>query len=101
MNLNSWNKLSDKHKAVLMKVGGGWGARYIGKHWDAADAEGKRVAKAAGNKFSTISDAELKVWTAKLQPMYADWKKTVSAKGHDADALLKDLRETIAKYNKK
>ncbi|MEJ2121303.1 MAG: TRAP transporter substrate-binding protein [Alphaproteobacteria bacterium] len=101
MNLNSWNKLSAKHKAVMMKVGGAWGARYIGKHWDAADDEGKRVAKAAGNKFSTISPAELKVWKAKLQPMYAEWKKTVSAKGNDADALLKDLRETIAKYSKK
>jgi phosphotransferase system HPr-like phosphotransfer protein len=33
--------------------------------------------------------------------MYAEWKKTVSAKGNDADALLKDLRETIAKYSKK
>jgi len=100
MNLNSWNRLSAKHKAVLMKVGGAWGARYIGKHWDAADADGRRLAKANGNKISTISPAELKRWSAKLQPMYASWAKTVKAKGNDPDALLADLRATIAKYSK-
>jgi len=101
MNKNSWNKLSDKHKAVLMKVGGAWGSRFIGKHWDAADTEGRRVAKANGNKITTISPAELKRWKGLLEPMYAEWTKNVKAKGYDAEALLKDLRATIAKYNKK
>jgi TRAP-type transport system periplasmic protein len=102
MNKNSWNKLSPKHQAVLMKVGGGAGARYIGKHWgDDADKIGRAAAIANGNKITTVSASELKRWHTLLQPMYADWTKKVKAKGYDADALLADLRATIAKYSKK
>jgi TRAP-type C4-dicarboxylate transport system substrate-binding protein len=100
MNTNSWNKLSAAHKAVLMKVGGAWGARFIGKHWDAADAEGRRLSVKNGNKIRTIAPAELTRWRAKLQPMHAAWVAAINKKGLDGAALLKDLRATMARHAK-
>lgn len=98
MNKKSWGKLSDAHKAVLNKTGGAWGARFIGKHWDVADALGKKTAEAIGNQISTINPTELKRWREKTQFMADNWVKKANAAGYDGKALLMDLQQTIKKY---
>ena len=65
MNQKSWDNLSEAHKAVLNKVGGAWGSRFIGKGWDAADVVGKKEALDFGNTISTIDPKELARWKEK------------------------------------
>ena len=98
MNKESWSNLSDDHKAVLNKVGGAWGSRFIGKHWDDADTAGKKAAMDNGNTISTIDPAELKRWREKTQFMADDWIKKADEAGYDGKALLMDLQQTIEKY---
>ncbi len=97
MNKKSWEMLSDEHKAALNKVSGHWGSRFIGKHWDAADKAGMKVAESTGNKISTIDPAELKRWSEKIQFITDDWIKKAGAAGYDGKALLEDLKKTIKK----
>ncbi|MAG97413.1 MAG: ABC transporter substrate-binding protein [Rhodospirillaceae bacterium] len=98
MNKAKWNSLSAEHKAVLDKVGGLWGAGYIGERWDHADNVGRGDAKANGNIIQTIAPAELGRWRQKISFMDQDWIKKVNAKGWNGEALLKDLKATMKKY---
>ncbi len=88
----SWAKLSGAHKAALMKAGGAAGAKLIGRGWDDADGKAKKLARDAGDHtISTISPAELKRWSAKLDIIRQTWIKRADAKGHDGKKLLAEL----------
>lgn len=97
MNQKSWNELSAAHKEVLNKVGGAWGSRFIGKHWDDADSAGKKVAQANGNKISTIAPTEFKRWKERTQFMADEWIKKANDAGYDGKAMYQDLQEIIKK----
>ncbi len=98
MNKAKWNSMSAEHKAVLDKLGGLWGAGWIGQRWDDADDVGRGDAKANGNVIQTIDPAELGRWRQKISFMNQDWIKKVNAKGWNGEALLKDLKATMKKY---
>ncbi|MCZ6862243.1 MAG: TRAP transporter substrate-binding protein [Alphaproteobacteria bacterium] len=100
MNKKRWNGLSAKHKAVLNKVGGQWGSRFIGKHWDAADRAGNALAMKVGNKIQTIKPAELARWRAKVQPMYDEWIAKANKAGLNGKALLADLKMVMKQHAK-
>ncbi len=97
MNKKSWNKLSDEHKAVLEKVGGAWGSRFIGKHWDDADTAGMRAAVMTGNSITTIDSEELKRWTPRVKFIRDEWIAKANKAGYDGQALYDDLRKMIKK----
>ncbi len=96
MSMKTWNGLSAKHKAIITKYGGAWGARFMGKHWDAADRAGKAAAKANGNVIATIDPKEYPRWQAKVQFMFDEWIARANKKGVNGKALLDDLRKTVA-----
>ncbi len=98
MNKKKFNSLSAKHQAILMKVGGLSGAKFIGKHWDAADTLGRETALKNGNVIQTIAPAELERWRKKIAFMDAAWIAKIDKKGGNGKALLNDLRATMKKY---
>ena len=95
MNQKSWVNLSEDHKAVLNKVGEGWGSRLIGKSLDAADVLGKKEALDLGNTISTIDPKELERWKEKTQFMVDQWIDRANAAGYDGKALYEDLQATF------
>jgi TRAP-type C4-dicarboxylate transport system substrate-binding protein len=42
---------------------------------------------------------QLKLWKDAAAPLTEEWKKTVAAKGLDAEAIYKDMVDTLKKYN--
>jgi TRAP-type C4-dicarboxylate transport system substrate-binding protein len=100
MNKKKFDSLSAAHRAVLDKVGGFAGAKFIGSRWDDADVHAREVAKSGGNKIQALSGAERDKWRDKVEFMNADWIKKAKALGYDGDKLLADLRAAIKKHAK-
>lgn len=88
----AWNKLSAANKAALMKAGGAAGSKLIGTGWDEADVKAKKLAASNKNGVQMISAAQLKVWRARVQPVYDSWIKKADAQGLDGKALLGELQ---------
>lgn len=99
MNRKAFDRLSPAHQAVLNDKGGMWGAKFIGKRWDDADAIGRKAAVANSNIIQTIADDELERWREKIAFMDDVWIAKANAAGWDGEALLKDLRATMEKYS--
>ena len=67
-----------------------------------ADFERAGVAKLTsepGHEVYTISDAQLTEWKQAAQPVVKSWGDSVRKVGGDPDAILKDLKATLAKHN--
>lgn len=99
MNQAKFGSRSAAHQAVLDKVGGLAGAKFIGKRWDEADDKGREIARADGNTIQIIAADELERWRAKIAFMDAEWIAKVGAQGHDGAALPDDLRATMKTYS--
>ena len=81
------------------------GATWRGSVDDMLDAvaasgyEGIEITNEAGHEVYTISDAQLAEWKLAAQPVVQAWSESVRKVGGDPDAMLKELRDTLAKYN--
>ena len=63
------------------------------------DIEGKDVFKAAGGQLYMLPDAEAAKWVAAVQPIFAEYKKTMVAKGFKAaevDGWLSYIKERLS-----
>ncbi len=98
MNRKKFESLSAAHQAVLTKMGGINGAKFIGARWDEADKRGREGAVANGNTIVSLGGAELEKWRDKIQFMNSDWVKKAKDQGWDGAALLADLRATMKKF---
>jgi TRAP-type C4-dicarboxylate transport system substrate-binding protein len=59
----------------------------------------KLKADTANREVYTISDAQLAEWKKAAEPVVKSWADGVKKGGGDPDAILKDLKATLAKYN--
>ncbi|MFQ5953773.1 MAG: TRAP transporter substrate-binding protein [Kiloniellales bacterium] len=98
MNRDKFESLSAEHQAVLTKMGGINGAKFIGVRWDEADRKAREGAVANGNTVQALGAAELENWRNKIQFMDSDWVKKAKDEGWDGEALLSDLRATMKKF---
>ena len=83
----AWNKLSAANKAALMKAGGVAGSKLIGTGWDEADVEAQKLAAKNKNAVHTISAGQLKLWRARVQPVYDAWIKKADSQGLDGKGV--------------
>ncbi|MDP2620251.1 MAG: TRAP transporter substrate-binding protein [Hyphomicrobiales bacterium] len=98
MNKARYESLAPEHKALIDRFGGGYGAAFIGRHWDEADRAAREEAKVNGEYIHTLAPEELKRWRAKIAFMDGEWIVDMTEQGHDAAALLDDLRKTVSKF---
>jgi len=100
MNKNTWAKLpADVQKAFDANNGEArW--REVGKIWTDSEAGGIAVAEKAGNKHILLTEAQLALFKAKLDPVVQRWIDEVKSKGIDGQALVDQSRALIAKYSK-
>jgi hypothetical protein len=67
-----------------------------------ADFEHAGIAKLKaepGHEVYPITDAQLNEWKTAAGPVVKTWSDAVRKAGSDPDAVLKDLKATLAKYN--
>ena len=52
-----------------------------------------------GHEVYQISDAQLGEWKKSAEPLHQKWAADVSKAGDDPAAIMKDFRDTLAKYH--
>ena len=99
MNQGSYDKLSDENKAVIDahcspewsgKVAAGW-------HEDDMAAKEKLMAD-ENQRFNVPAEEEVAAWITAAAPLTEEWKTEVSAKGHDADAILQAYKDALESH---
>lgn len=101
MNKKSYAKLSPASKKAIDMNSGAAMAAQMGAFWKRDDKPGRDKALKLGNKITVIKGAELAKWRKAVQPVYDDWVKEMTAKGHPGKELLAGAIALIAKYKAK
>jgi TRAP-type C4-dicarboxylate transport system substrate-binding protein len=100
MNKKKWDALSKDVQKVFEEVSKEWISK-TGEGWDKADLEGKEFTLSLGNKIIPLSEAESKLWAFQVEPVIADYAKTLESKGMPGNEYIQFIRESIKKYAKK
>lgn len=101
MNEAKWNSLpKDIQQIFIDNTGEDWW-REVGQIWTDSEKVGIALAEKDGNKHIKLTDAELKAFRDKLEPVVERWVKEVSEKGIDGKKLVAEARAAIAKYDAK
>src|SRR6202165_2007989 len=58
-----------------------------------------KMKAAAGHEVYTITDAQLAEWKKSAEPLEKLWTDNVRKAGRDPDAVMKELKETLAQYH--
>ena len=95
MNLDKWRSLPADLRSVIEAVNNEW-IDVHGNRWDEVDAAGRAYTLERGNKIVSLTETESNRWRQAVQPIIEDYEKTVSAKGLDGKAIVKDLKALIA-----
>ena len=101
MNKAKYESLAPDLKKVIDANGGAEASAWVGKIWDESGTGARKLAVDRGNQFNTIGVDELRKWEQTGQAVVDSWVSEVSAKGHDGQALLKNARELIQKYDQR
>jgi TRAP-type C4-dicarboxylate transport system substrate-binding protein len=100
INKDKYNAMSDgQKKAVDAHCTNEWAGR-IGGEWGEAEFAGRAKIKAMeGHETYTLSADQLALWRKAAEPLEAKWSEDVKKSGVDGAAAMKDLKETLVKYN--
>jgi TRAP-type C4-dicarboxylate transport system substrate-binding protein len=100
MNQAKYDSLpADLKKVIDANSGREWSI-IAGKAFDATVGPNSKDATSRGNKMTVLSDAEYAKLQKASEGVVDEWKKEVTAKGGDGDALLKSAKELLQKYTK-
>jgi TRAP-type C4-dicarboxylate transport system substrate-binding protein len=99
-NKGTYGQMSATQKKVIDDhCTNAWSGR-VASPW--ADFEHLGVAKLKADstrEVYTISDAQLAEWKKAAEPLEKTWADSVRKAGGDPDAIMKDLKASLAKYN--
>ena len=94
MNQGAYDKLPGDMKAVIDANSGPDTAAFLGRAWDAADVKARKSVVADKNQTITVAnEAMLKDLRDRSVEIVDSWKKLATAKGIDAEAALKALKD--------
>lgn len=96
MNKESYAALPDDLKAVIDANSGIDASGWAGQALVIGDAIGREKVAAEGNVIHTLGAAETAEIRSIAAGVTARWIETMTAKGHDGDALVDDARAMIA-----
>jgi len=102
MNKSKWNALSPDFQKVLTEVASEAREKQASL-WDQMDIEGRDLFKSKGGQVISLSDAEVARWIKAVEPVLADYKKSMVSKGYkeaDVDGWVKYIRERIEYWHK-
>jgi TRAP-type C4-dicarboxylate transport system substrate-binding protein len=101
MNKAKYEQMSaGQKKAVDDHCTNEWALR-VAAPWSDYERAGvtKLSADTANREVYTISDAQIGEWKAAAEPVAKAWADSVRKSGGDPDAIMKDLKTTLAKHN--
>jgi TRAP-type C4-dicarboxylate transport system substrate-binding protein len=102
MNKNKWNSLPPDLQKIVTEVADEAREKQAGL-WDQMDIEGRDLFKKGGGEVISLSDAEAGKWIKAVEPVIADYKKSMVSKGHkdaEVDEWLKYIKDRIAYWHK-
>lgn len=100
MNTSKWNAIPAADRKLIQPLMGEALARRSGRGWDAADEKGFAAMQQAKLPMTIADPAFLAEIKAKTDPLEKAWIEKVKAKGIDGAALIKSLRDEIARVSK-
>ena len=75
-----------------------WAGKVAGPWADFEHAGIAKLKAEAGHEVYTLSDAQLAEWKKAAEPLEKSWADNVKKAGGDPDAIMKDLKASLAKY---
>lgn len=99
MNDKTYNRLTPEQKKVIDNNSGAETSAWIANQFKAADERGRAAAAKHGNVIYQLDEAEARRWEEKTRPVVQDWINSVSAKGHDGQALYDAATALVKKYS--
>ena len=100
MNKKFYDGLPADLKKVVQKNTGMNIAGKVGKSYDNIENVFKAKAAKRGNKFVTLSDADVATISKNADKIHQAWVADVTKQGHDGKALLAEAKALIAKHTK-
>lgn len=97
MNLQQWAALPPDIQKVFTDLSHSASA-FCGLTLEDYSNSIQEEEKKAGDEIYVVSHAELAQWTQAVQPIEAEWRETVKAKGMNPDAILGKLKQAAEKY---
>lgn len=101
MNEARWNKLPPEVQKAFTDASDEEWLKEVGRIWTKSEDVGIDMAIKAGNKHIVLTEAEMKAFNAKLEPVVQRWIDDVKAKGIDGATLVREARAAIARHSKK
>ncbi|MEL6752359.1 MAG: TRAP transporter substrate-binding protein [Pseudomonadota bacterium] len=95
MNKAKYNSLPDDLKAVIDANSGVAFSSFAGRVQQASDTPARAVAVERGNSIVTVKGDALAEWQAAAEPVYEQWKASMTERGIDGAALIETARTTI------
>ena len=100
MNRNSWNALPEDVQKVmdeLVREQSEWTGDYMDNHVTESVQWSKKTHQV---EFIELSAQEKASWDERLKPLTEQWAADAKAKGLPADAIIADIKASLAKYSK-
>jgi TRAP-type C4-dicarboxylate transport system substrate-binding protein len=102
MNKNKWNGLPPDLRKIVTDVAIEAREKQAAL-WDQMDIEGRDLFTSQGGQMISLPDAEASRWIKAVEPVIADYKKSMAAKGFkeaDVDGWIKFIKERIDYWHK-
>jgi TRAP-type C4-dicarboxylate transport system substrate-binding protein len=102
MNKGKWDALSPDLKKIFTEVAAAAREKQA-VLWDQMDIEGVDLFKSKGGQVISLSDAEAAKWVKAVEPVIADYKKSMATKGYkeaEVDDWIKYITERIGYWQK-
>jgi TRAP-type C4-dicarboxylate transport system substrate-binding protein len=102
MNKSKWNALSADHQKIFTEVASAAREKQAAL-WDSMDIEGVDLFKSKGGEVISLSDAEAAKWIKAVEPVIAEYKKSMAAKGFkeaEVDDWVKYIKDRIGYWQK-
>jgi TRAP-type C4-dicarboxylate transport system substrate-binding protein len=96
MNKQKWSGLPTDVQKVMTDFSKEFIERWT-VEWNNIDIEGREFFKSNGGKIESVADVDSPKWIKAVQPVIADYKKDLAAKGHKAA----DIEDWISFVNKR
>lgn len=102
MKKGKWDALSPDIQKIFTEVASEAREKQAAL-WDQMDIEGRDLFTSKGGQIIPLSDAEAARWIKSVEPVIADYKKSMVSKGHkeaEVDGWVKYIKERIDYWHK-
>lgn len=99
-NEDSWNALSDDHRAAIERHSGMAIAMLAGFAWTNGDVLGEAGLQASGVEFLTLSEDDIATARNRLSVLETEWLEQADERGFDGEAILTFARAMAEAYRR-